>query len=93
MSIIDKLLKAINEYSGLTFDEITSRSKKEKCVYARRIIVHHMSESGFIDGVIANVIRRDRTTVLGIKKKHSDELQYNPEYKEMFDAIINLLNN
>jgi chromosomal replication initiation ATPase DnaA len=86
-----ELLKTIEEETGVTLKEIQSESRKEKLVYARRIIAHYMLKDHHSVHTIADILHRHRTTVINIRATHETEYRYNPRFRTLFDTITKRL--
>jgi hypothetical protein len=82
---ITRLLEVIERETGVTLSRIQSPSRKEACVYARKIIVRHMLRDGYPKETVAALIRRHRTTVHNID--YDSEYRFNPRFRAMADLI------
>ena len=93
------LFKAIHSATGITRDQITSRSRKIEFVYARMIVVYWLNKS--VQGVnvtkkyeiIGEIINRDRNTVHYVAAKLDFELNHNNVFKYQLDRIDGILKN
>ena len=81
------LFKAIHRATGLTREQITSRSRKIELVYARMIVVHYLDTSGMKTKDIAKCVNRDRSTIVYTSGKYKDEYRYNRIFRDMADRV------
>ena len=88
----DKLFKAIERQTGITREQIMSKSRKEELVYARRIICYFLREEGASDKEIGCVLNRDRSTIQCYAQNHQQEYKYNAKFRAIFDSINNTIN-
>ena len=88
----------INRATGLTREQITSRSRKIELVYARMIVVYYLykSTNGMNitrkNEIIGEIINRDRNTVHYITSKMNFELEHNSVFRYQFDKVSAYLN-
>ena len=92
------IFKAFHRATGLTREQITSRSRKIELVYARMIVVYYLDKS--TNGmnitrkneIIGEAIKRDRNTVHYIISKTNFELEHNSVFRYQFDKVSAYLN-
>jgi len=81
-------IMSILEESGITIEEIRSRSKKRELVDMRIIISCYLTNTGMSDSNVGLMIRRNRTTVLYYKRIIDDLLEFDPLFREKFNKVI-----
>lgn len=88
---VTRIKDAIHEVTGLTFSDYTSESRKRKCFYARMLFAHRCNENGIKIEDISKLIQRDRTTVLYVLNKYSDEVRYNQEFRQLVEKFNEIM--
>ncbi len=72
-------------------DNITGRSRRMKVVYCRIIIAHHFRQVGLSLNDTGRILQRDHATVLYLANRYKHEKA--PEFKQLAEAVNNILNN
>ena len=85
-----QLFKAIEAETGITREQIISKSRKWEYVAARTIIAHELWNNFWED---VKSIERDRTTIIYYQKSHAGRNQYDKKYRELFDRVSSRLNS
>jgi chromosomal replication initiation ATPase DnaA len=87
---LDLLIQSVTKVIGEPIEVIRSKSRSEHLVYARRIIVHHMSQEGYTNSSICQTINRTHSSVFYMKTTQADEYAFNPKYRKIFDETMRL---
>ena len=89
----NRLFRIIERETGLTREQITSDSREEELVNARRILCFYLNERKMAQRTIAKTLNRHRTTIVGMIKEHETQYRYNAKFRRLFDEINFKLNN
>ena len=87
----EELFEAIEQQTGLTREQVTSKCRNEELVFARRIICYYLNMHNATQRTIASTLNIDRATVSYNLCHHESEYKYNPKYRAMFDIAANCL--
>lgn len=86
--------EAIYHATGVKYNEYTKESRKRSMLYARMIHANYLFRfEEMSKKEISDIVKRDRSTINYYLSKHEDELNYNPEYKQLNDKILTFLSN
>lgn len=91
-----KMIKdAVEEATGLNFEQYTLKSRKRACYFARMIFVHHCIECGELTiEDLAKLVNRNVTSILRYLNNYRFEVKYNSHFRNLAKKIeINLTNN
>lgn len=69
---MDKIIEVVEQLTGITRDEMLSRSRKHDLVEARSVFAYAASSVGFSASAIGRYLLRDHTTVLNLIKRAKD---------------------
>jgi len=79
--------EAIQEVSGLAFDDYRDGPRNDPGFFARMIFVMECKRAGISPQMIKSFINRKRTTILHYIAKYPDECKYNPTFREMAGMV------
>lgn len=79
--------QAIAEAMGVSFFEITGRSRERKHVFARMIFAHLCRQEGATMQRIAKEMKHNHATVIYYLTKYQDDSQFTPEFKKCIKAV------
>lgn len=87
------IIEAVCQVHGLPMEDVMTKSRIPKYVYARRQIYGVLiNYKGFTFKEAGEVFDgQDHTTAMWAKRKHNDDLRYVPAYKEQFDKVLTKL--
>lgn len=89
---IEKLKNAITEVMGLRFEDYITKSRTQKCFYARMIIINYCRDQENMSlNDIGNIINRDHTTVMHGIKTFKNEIRFNNTFRENVVKINKIL--
>lgn len=83
---------AIEEVTGLKFEEYKTNSRKRDCFFARMLFAHLCHKNKLKQKEIAKYINRDYTTVHHYLRKYNDECKFNPSFRVIAQQIKEKLN-
>lgn len=84
---------AIEEVTGLKFEDYKTNSRKRNCFFARMIFAYYCCEVELTPKEIAKYIHRDYTTIHHYLRKYNDECKYNPSFRIIAEQIKEKLEN
>lgn len=82
---IETLVSAIHEVTGLSFEQLSDKNRKQNTFYARMIFAFNCE--GMSHDSIAKLLKRDRCTISHYISKYSDEKQFNPTFRELAEKV------
>lgn len=88
MALSDEVKRIVAESCHISIDELVSKSRKRYHFFARMITAAALRECKYSIARIGRAVNRDHATVLYMLNQHPTELEYNAEYREMYDAAI-----
>lgn len=89
---LQKIKDAIQNVTGLRFEEYTTASRERNTFFARMIIINYcrLKEKMSLPE-IARLVHRDHTTVMHCLKTYKDEVKYNFTFREIVRKVDNIL--
>lgn len=87
----DDIKQAIFSVTGVTFQQITSRSRVLKIVYAREIFSHFAREKGASLITIGKMMNHNHTTVFYYLRRYGEDYQYTRDFTRIADAVRDAL--
>ena len=84
---ITRIKGAIQEITGLTFEQYTEEDRETNGFFCRMIFSIHCHKAGIDSKRIIHHIPRDRTTILHYLKKYGDECKYNSIFREIAEKV------
>lgn len=89
---IEKIKSAIQEATGLRFEQYTAPGRERKNFFARMIFINMcLTKERMVPEKIANIVKRDRTTVMHCVKIFQGEVDYNVTFREMLNSVEKIL--
>jgi hypothetical protein len=85
--IVSRIKGAIEEVTGLTFEQYTEEDRETNGFFCRMIFSIHCHKAGIDSKRIIHHIPRDRTTILHYLKKYGDECKYNSIFREIAEKV------
>jgi hypothetical protein len=85
--IVTRIKGAIQEVTGLTFEQYTEEDRETNGFFCRMIFSIHCHKAGIDYKRIIHHIPRDRTTILHYLKKYGDECKYNAIFREIAERV------
>ena len=82
-----ELKQAISKVTGVSFYEIANDNRERNNVYARMIYAHFCKEQGAMITNIAAEMRRNHSTVIYYLEKYTDDIKFNPKFREIVTQI------
>lgn len=86
--LCNKIVETVSKVSGLTREQIVSRSRKEDVVSAKALIIDKCVKGGVDDGVISNAIKREKSTIRHYKMGFKPTLSLR-KYKRKYEQLTN----
>jgi hypothetical protein len=85
--VVSRIKGAIQEVTGLTFEQYTEEDRETNGFFCRMIFSIHCHKAGIDSKRIIHHIPRDRTTILHYLKKYGDECKYNAIFREIAERV------
>lgn len=86
----DEILNIISEEQSISVDSIISRVRHREVVGGRQLFCYIMREKfGFSYTKIGRLIERNHATIMHSNKSHKDNYQFDREYRNMCDRVLN----
>ena len=85
--VFSDLKQAVADITGVSFCDITGKSRKRGIVYARMIYSHYCRKQDVTITKIASEMKKNHSTVIYYLKKYTDDYRYNPQFREIADRI------
>ena len=82
---------AIQYVTGLRFEDYTQKGRQKDSFFARMILINYCCTIDMSLPEIANIVRRDRTTVVHCVKIYPDELKYNSQFRDIVRKVDNFM--
>lgn len=83
---------AIQDVTGLKFDEYTTSSRERSAFFARMIIINYCRSTEKMSlHEIARLVHRDHTTVMHCIKTYKDEVKYNSVFREIVRKVDKIM--
>ncbi len=83
---------AIQEATGMRFDQYITKSRKRDGFYARMLFVYHCRKKKMKLVQIAKFVHRDHSSMLYLLNKYEDEVKFNPYFRGLAEKVQSLLN-
>lgn len=83
VQVIARIAVAIQEVTGLSLHDYSTKSRKRNVLYARMLFVHHCRKQGMTLSMIAGHIHRNHSSVLHMVAAYENDFRYNPKFKRM----------
>ena len=77
---IEGTIAIVEHYTGITLEEIRSRSKKQDIVFARMILSYHLKK-WFTSVEVGKIMHKDHSSILYQVQKYYQETEVNPDFK------------
>lgn len=87
-----RIQNAIHEVTGLRFNQYAEKTRKRNFFFARLLFVYHCRQLKLTLTEIARHIHRDHSSMLHYLKKYHDDVQFNPEFRDLATKVNNILN-
>lgn len=87
MLLVSRIKGAVEEVTGLTFEQYTEDDRRPEGFFARMLFSVHCKKAGIDSKRIIHHIPRDRTTILHYLNKYPDEFRFNKEFRETAEKI------
>lgn len=84
--------QAIQAVMGITFDDIRSRSRSLRIMYARQIYAHHARKGGASLTAIGNEMAHNHTSVLYYLRKYAEDYAYIKDFRQYANEVEVALN-
>ena len=86
------LQNAIHEVTGLKFGEYDNDSRKQDCVFARMIFIHHCRKNNKMKlSEISKYIHRTHSAILHLLNVYDDEYRFNKGFRAIADKVDGIL--
>lgn len=89
--IMERLISAIHEVTGLTFEDISGKTRRQDTFYSRMIFAYNSKDIDVHS--IARLLNRDRTTISKYINSYNDEKQFNPIFRELAEQVEEKINS
>lgn len=83
---------AIQEATGIRFDQYITKSRKRDGFFARMLFVYHCRKRKMKLTQIAKFVHRDHSSMLHILKKYGDDMRFNPQFRDIATKVNDILN-
>lgn len=84
---VDKLFEIVEKEFGITKEELLSSNRRRELVVCRRIISYYLYDNGFSFYQIADILKRDRTTMYFYIQTFDDELKFNKMFYKCHERV------
>lgn len=84
---VDKLFEIVEKEFGITKEELLSSNRRRELVVCRRIISYYLYDNGFSFYQIADILKRDRTTMYFYIQNFDEELKYNKMFYKCHERV------
>ena len=82
-----EIKEAIAKGIGVSYIDIIGPSRERRNVYARMIFSQYCRNKGATYKQIAKEIKHDHSTVVYYIGKYRDDMEFNPEFKELVNSV------
>lgn len=86
-----EIKQAIKDITGVSFFEISGRSRKQQYVYARMLFARYCRAVGTSYSDIARAMNRDHSTVKFYLRRFDEDYRFNREFREIAERMRELL--
>lgn len=83
---------AIQEATGMRFDQYITKSRKRDGFFARMLLVYHCRKRKMKLTHIAKLVHRDHSSMLHLLNKFDDEVKFNPYFRGLAEKVQSILN-
>ena len=83
-------LNAVSKVTGISEGKILSRSRLWPLIEARMLLVLSLSRIGQDDQMIADLLGRNRTTILHLRHNAENYIEISKTFKDKFDKVSSL---
>lgn len=83
---------AIQEATGMRFDQYITKSRKRDGFFARMLFVYHCRKCKMKLTAIAKFVHRDHSSMLHLLNKYDDEVKFNPYFRGLAEKVQSILN-
>lgn len=83
---------AIQEATGMRFDQYITKSRKRDGFFARMLFVYHCRKCKMKLTQIAKYVHRDHSSMLHLLNKYNDEVKFNPHFRGLAEKVQSILN-
>lgn len=83
---------AIQEATGIRFDQYITKSRKRDGFFARMLFVYHCRKCKMKLTQIAKFVHRDHSSMLHLLNKFDDEVKFNPYFRGLAEKVQDILN-
>lgn len=84
----DAIIKAVTAYTGISKEELESKSRKQPVVFARFIAMYLIkSRTKLTLKQIGDIFYRDHSTVINAVNTTNDLLETHKEFRKMYERI------
>lgn len=90
-AVIDRILGAIHEATGLTLEEFRIHSRKEEYVFARMIFSYHCHRSGMEPKDICSVLPWNKSMIYHYLNRYKDECKFTPAFRKTAAEVDQIL--
>lgn len=85
------LLEALCRYTGVTIENVRSKSRKSVLADVRRIFCYICSGHGVSDREIASYINRDRSLVWAAVRRCNDIISVDKQYRQRVENFLSMI--
>jgi len=90
-AVIERILEAIHEATGLTVEEFRVHSRVEELFFARMIFSYHCSREGLTPEEICPILDRNKSMVYHYLNRFKDECKFTPAFRKTADQVDKIL--
>ena len=83
---------AIQEATGIRFDQYITKSRKRDGFFARMLFVYHCRKRKMKLALIAKFVHRDHSSMLHLLNKFDDEVKFNTYFRGLAEKVNDILN-
>ena len=84
---VNRLEQVLERVTGVTCEQIVSRSRRQEYVYARMIFGHHLRRHGYTYLRIGSLTRRNHATAYHSVCRYEMDMAFNPAFREMAEEV------
>lgn len=87
-----RIKTAIQEATGMRFEQYVTKSRKRDGFFARMLFVFHCRKHKMKLTEIAKYVHRDHSSMLHLLNKYEDEVKFNPYFRGLAERVQSILN-
>lgn len=87
-----RIKTAIQEATGMRFEQYVTKSRKRDGFFARMLFVFHCRKNKMKLTEIAKFVHRDHSSMLHLLNKYEDEVKFNPYFRGLAEKVQDILN-